>query len=260
MATLPPPPKEAADETEETDLKILPFERALLKVRVNKTWVRRFTEAGLRLVRRTPSREDEIEAGHVDQRGERHYLRLGNRVNAAGQDKGDSGIARIKFNPNDERGGNPADPTKAIRVDLVFLDLMAAGYVMADMHILKRDGEQRGMGFLVIVFKEGVEPFKAQPECLSVAQALFERFYRSVFVWENPDDTATINANMAVVGPELVATTDTRALRFAFITGESKTRWDSRIIAKTKPFAQFYDPASEDSTPESNPEGAATSA
>ncbi|NQV89303.1 MAG: hypothetical protein HQ488_03220 [Parcubacteria group bacterium] len=245
----------SGDDTTSTDeTLVFPFERAMLKLRINKTWVNRFTDAGLRLVRRTPSREDEIQAGHKDQRGPRHYLRLGNRTNAAGQDKGDSGKLRIEFNPNNPNKEIFADPAKAIRVDTVFQDFLAAGYVIADVHILKRDGEQRGMGFLVIVFREGVKAFEPSPACKQVMQDMFGRHYRSVFVWENPDDTCTINANMAIVGHELTKVTDARTLRFSYIKGEDRTRWASRILSKDAPFPDLF-PAPTPKATQAKPDG-----
>ncbi len=229
----------ADENNEETTAQTLPFGFALLKVRVNSKWIQRLTAAGIRTVRRNPARELAVQAKHKEQRGERHYLRLGKRTNAADQEKGDSGIKRIGFNEHFPLQGNPADPAKAARVDKVFEDLIAAGYVMSDIHILKRDGEKRGMGFLVIVFQEGVEDFVAEESCLQVLENLFGRYYRSVWVWENPDGSATINANMAIVGNDLEQVTDSRAIRFAYIQGEDKTRWASRKIAKNADFIRF---------------------
>lgn len=201
----------------------VPFSFILVKLRVNARKIERLEEIGVRVIERTDTRALALQAEHVDQRGEAHYVRRGERVNAAGQKLGDSGELTIEFNPDNPGKGQVADPKAAMNLELLSGDLHTAGYVLADVHIVRRPGEQNGMGFLVLVFQVGTESLELGADLEAALDQYVDGYYRSVFVWENPDGSATINANRAVVGDELDAVSDRRTLRFAWADGQ--TSW-----------------------------------
>lgn len=203
-----------------------PYEFLLLKVRVNPRKIAALRKAGLRVVERTDTHQLELRAAHEAQRGARHYVRLGVRKNATGATVGDSGTLRIKFNPDmSQNGGAPADPDKAITVGRAAEDLEAIGYRFQDAHVLQRPEEPNGMGFLVVVMQLSAEPAPITKAVADLINQYVDGNYRTVFVYENPDGSATVNANHAVVGGELEQATDKRELRFRFEDGA--THWES---------------------------------
>lgn len=204
----------------------VPFQFVLLKTRINRRKIEKLEAAGIRVVERTDTRALQLQAEHVAQRGERHYYRLGDRMNAAGQVMGDSGWLRIAFNKD-------GDVDKAMTVKSVVADLEAIGYGLTDVHVMVRPGEQNGMGFLVLVYQVETDPFVSPtPEASQLVNEYVTGFYRSCYVYENPDDGATVNANTSVVARELEAATDKRHLRFRFDAEAGRTYWES---AKLRP-------------------------
>lgn len=204
----------------------VPFRFVLVKMRVNARKIEKLEDARIRVLERSDERARQIQDGHSAQRGRRYYLRLGERMNVAGQIMGDSGWQRIAFNQE-------GDVNKAMTLKDVIGDLESLGYVLSDVHVMVRSGDQNGMGFLVLTYQVEAEPFVTpSPEASRLMGEYVTGFYRSVFVYENPDDGATVNANTAVVGGDLAIAEDRRHLRFRFDAEAGRTHWES---AKLRP-------------------------
>lgn len=222
-------PNETTQQTETDTTTAAPFEFILVKTRVNGKKIRALEEAGIRVVERTDTRTYQIRAAHEAQRGHRHYVRLGERTNATGEKVGDSGRQRISFNPDKTKdGGQPADLAKAMSLTKAIDDVEAIGYRFLECHVMRRPEEPNGMGFLVIVMVLNPPESETMPltaEAGAMIQDYTKRFYRSVFVFENPDGSCTINSNHSVVGSDLEKATDRRELRFRF--EEGRTYWGS---------------------------------
>jgi hypothetical protein len=202
---------------------LAPFPLILVKTRVNRRKIEALKSAGVRVVDRTDTRTYEIRANHEAQRGHKHYVRGGERENATGEKVGDSGCERIGFN-RPENG--TADPTKVMTLAKVIEDLEAMGYRFRDCHVLVRPEEPNGMGFLVIAMVMNPdEVMSVTEQAAAMINDYTTRCYRSVFVFENPDGSCTINANHGVVGDDLKAATDRRELRFRVEDG--RTHWES---------------------------------
>lgn len=233
--------------SQESSVPAGPFDYLNIRFRMHPRRIKNLRNLGVRLVDRTDERQDEIIEGHKAHRGLKYYFRNGERINAAGEILGGSGICRIEFNKpvrevktiTDPDGTEKeevtwiADETLAMTLKDVGYDLARNNYVLTDVYILRLPGEQKGMGFLVLSFTPGNESMMMalHPEVSVIIDGLVDGWWRSVFVYVNPfTRSATVNANHIVKGRDLDGVTDHRNLRLLEINEKGRSRWRSEEV------------------------------
>jgi len=205
-----------------TEESSFPYVRFLLKFRMNPRNTAKLEAAGIRLIKRTAERQTEIESGHMAQKGEAHYKRH-TRTDSTGATKGDSGRPIFGWDAK----GTPYD---AISLELTAIDLVKAGGILTDAHMVQKPEDR--MSTLVLVFEPKGEPYVFSPEGRTLIDGFVDASYGHVHGFVNPDDTATINAAHLFTQP-LTEAKDPRYLRFLpdLETGKVSFRCWKRHIA-----------------------------
>src|SRR3989339_222674 len=213
------------------------IDRVNIRLRINGKRIKSLCQFGVRIKDRDEEGQTSIVDGHKAHRGIEWYFRSGERVNAAGETLGGSGITRIEFNKpkriteeaiegKDEKVTWQAGETRAMKLESIGKDLATAGYYLSDVHIVRLPSETKGMGFLVISFTQDGD-LGLNSEIEEILNGLVDGFWRSAWVYENIFTGAVdICANHIVRDENLSLVKDHRDLRFRRMDG-GRTQWRS---------------------------------
>ncbi|MEI6627033.1 MAG: hypothetical protein WCL61_00345 [bacterium] len=105
----------------------------------------------------------------------------GNRTDAAGNRQADSGKPRTGWGPTG---------WTMISFDRIMAEMKAIGFNLIGTNIIKKAGDH--MSFLYLNFADG-EPVQLSKEAEVAIQAIMERVFEFVHVFDNPDRSITIN-------------------------------------------------------------------
>ncbi len=209
----------------------------IFRYRVNANAIKELRRNGVGLINRAEERQAEIIEGHKAHKGIEYYFADGKeRENSAGWIVGGSGITMLAINAPDKET-KLADPAIATTLEWVPNDLARAGFFLSYMQIVKVPGEQRGMGFLELIFEKD-DGIGLDDRLLNVLNRIIDGDRRSVWVYWNPiPETFCIPANTVVTEEALGVVTDHRNLHCQIETvegGEEFLRWYS-LDRKTDP-------------------------
>lgn len=158
------------------------------------------------------------------------------RMNSVGWNLVDSGKARITFNPPEEESGD-ADPTKATTASLLHQDLINAGYKLVDVYILRRPGEQPNQGLLVARYVPNDHedpPLEEDGKLWAEVSRIFAQHYYSAYVYDNPDNTMSVDVAGVVhrkTSPSIFAVRQRRELR-ACIGKSGGLTWRNNLLRR----------------------------
>jgi hypothetical protein len=193
-----------------------------LMLRINPRKVKRFEQAGFRVVRRSAERDAAIRAKHAAQVGEEQYLRFGEREDAEGNKRGHSGEPIFGFNKK-------GIPHEAIQLLNLHDDLQAAGYKLTRVEIIIKPKTEEAkqdmkpdMGVLVITYEpkgKKVKQVKLRKNQLQMLANELSRYFQFVHVWDNrdADGSAAVNPSHVVEEKDERKLTDPRLLRLQLL-------------------------------------------
>lgn len=194
--------------------------------------------AGIRLVQRDGRKQNDLIHDHgQDVPEEEHDDRT--RDNSTGWKLVDSGTPRIHFNAPDEE--KQVNTTCATTPALLPQDLCKSGYKLAGAYVLKRPGENQGHGILVLsyVLLDHEDPAIDLPTNQQEAiQKVLDTFYRSAYVYDNPDNTMSVDVAGVVhekTLPSIHAVRERRRLRVRVGKSGGLNWSNEKSRAKVKP-------------------------